>query len=457
MLTSHDARSALTLRPRPPSVARALKPVWLLFAFGRLWPAWLVAFGVLALVWTGASKALAQGSEDLPVIQLSVSPSTVSEGDGNVQVMVTAEISSGEPLSSDVAVLISTVGELAVADTDFTPFVSHLLIPSGEISTSGTFDLVIVDDNDVEDIETIDIYGDLYDYSIGLRGVWNTRISIIDNDGTKPSLTDGYVVEDSWSSNKRQGILSGILSEDGDFVSGSAMPVDKFGTQDIDIIVDAPAIPVFSEEGCSDGTYVADPNTNPGTVSDCEALVAIRNHFIENPDNADLLYYHPFKNWQGDVTGWLGTGWSDYRLESLSIEGTNRASYKLRGTIPEELGDLSNLRTLNLSRNYLVGTIPEELGDLDMLRTLNLSDNGLTYIPEELGDLDMLRTLNLSRNKLSSNPASLGSLPNLRVLDLSWNYFPGSIPDELGNLTNLEYLGLSFSVPIHIRTLFLLL
>jgi Leucine-rich repeat (LRR) protein len=39
----------------------------------------------------------------------------------------------------------------------------------------------------------------------------------------------------------------------------------------------------------------------------------------------------------------------------------------LTGTIPTELGKLTNLRMLSLSGNQLTGTIPSELGKLNNL------------------------------------------------------------------------------------------
>ncbi|MEM7533719.1 MAG: clostripain-related cysteine peptidase [Chloroflexota bacterium] len=115
----------------------------------------------------------------------------------------------------------------------------------------------------------------------------------------------------------------------------------------------------------------------------------------------------------------------------------------LTGDIPRELGDLSNLGTLRLDSNLMTGSIPSELGNLSNLDTLFLSNNSLTgHIPPEIGNLSLLKDLRLGNNSLTGGiPLEIGNLSNLKVnLNLSKNSLTGSIPPELGNLTNLELL-----------------
>ncbi|KAI3515752.1 hypothetical protein L1887_14656 [Cichorium endivia] len=59
---------------------------------------------------------------------------------------------------------------------------------------------------------------------------------------------------------------------------------------------------------------------------------------------------------------------SQYALERLDL------SYSLNGTVPESLGRLTNLRSLDLSESNLTGTIPEALGRLQYLKALDLSE-----------------------------------------------------------------------------------
>ena len=46
--------------------------------------------------------------------------------------------------------------------------------------------------------------------------------------------------------------------------------------------------------------------------------------------------------------------------------------------IPDSIGRLQKLRSLNVSSNYLTGTIPTTLGRLLYLETLNLANNKLS-------------------------------------------------------------------------------
>lgn len=75
---------------------------------------------------------------------------------------------------------------------------------------------------------------------------------------------------------------------------------------------------------------------------------------------------------------------------------------KFEGGIPDVIGNLKQLHSLNLSNNFLSGHIPSSMGNLSQLESLDLSLNRLSgEIPQELADLNFLAVLNLSYNNLS--------------------------------------------------------
>ena len=137
-------------------------------------------------------------------------------------------------------------------------------------------------------------------------------------------------------------------------------------------------------------------------------------------------------------------------LEYLSLTAGARTgpaiTHTLEGSIPTELGNLTNLRHLDLSgSDDLTGPIPAELGNLANLEYLNLRGNELTgAIPGKLGDLANLHYLDLSgTNDLTGAiPAELGNLANLEHLNFSGSNLTGPISPRLGDLRNLEHLDL---------------
>ncbi len=119
-------------------------------------------------------------------------------------------------------------------------------------------------------------------------------------------------------------------------------------------------------------------------------------------------------------------------------------SNNVKGPIPPELGDLTELEYLQFFNNSLSGPIPSELGRLTNLRDLDFNSNELTGpIPSELGRLTNLESLYLSGNELTGPILpELGRLANLERLSLRSNRLTGPIPTELGGLANLALLEL---------------
>ena len=94
---------------------------------------------------------------------------------------------------------------------------------------------------------------------------------------------------------------------------------------------------------------------------------------------------------------------------------------------------VKNTTVLNLSSNQLTGSIPPEIGNLTNLEILYLNDNQLTsQISPEIGNLTNLEYLKLNDNQLTGEiPSEIGNLYNLDVLFLDNNQLSGIIPNEI--------------------------
>ncbi|RHN44152.1 putative protein kinase RLK-Pelle-DLSV family [Medicago truncatula] len=134
----------------------------------------------------------------------------------------------------------------------------------------------------------------------------------------------------------------------------------------------------------------------------------------------------------------------------LSIGNLNQLKYlnisynNLQGSIPHQLGFIKNLTTLDLSHNFFNESFPISITGIE-LTLLHLSWNSLDgELPSSLGNLKQLEYLDISNNNIGGSiPFELGFLKNLTTLDLSHNKLNRILPISLTNLTHLVYLDIS--------------
>jgi hypothetical protein len=116
-------------------------------------------------------------------------------------------------------------------------------------------------------------------------------------------------------------------------------------------------------------------------------------------------------------------------------------------TLPENLDQLYNLRTLDVRMSYVQGdTMPEVLRRMTGLTSLTYNELGWStfVVPGWLSELTQLTTLDLSRNRFYGDwPMPVFQLHNLRNLTMSNAYLWRAIPEEITNLKQLDRLDLS--------------
>ncbi|KAK9175205.1 hypothetical protein WN944_027211 [Citrus x changshan-huyou] len=172
-------------------------------------------------------------------------------------------------------------------------------------------------------------------------------------------------------------------------------------------------------------------NSLTGSFPDdmCEGLPRLKGLYVS---------YNQFK---GPIPNNL---WHCKELSRVSLSFN-----QFTGRIPRDLGNSTKLELLYLSFNNLIGEIPQEIGSLRNLEILRIDQNNLVgFIPDTIFNMSTLKTLSLLNNTLSGNlPSSknLIGLPNLEGLILGLNNFSGSIPSFFFNASKLYYLELAYN------------
>ncbi|KAK2991189.1 hypothetical protein RJ640_002303, partial [Escallonia rubra] len=163
---------------------------------------------------------------------------------------------------------------------------------------------------------------------------------------------------------------------------------------------------------------------------------------------------------------------SDCNLDlSVSLPNIESTGDLFNGTLPESIGQLSKLKSLDLFGNHFYGTLPESIGQLSKLEVLQIDDNMLEGVVSEVhfanlsnlrvfyGDDNplilqvnpkwsppfQLETLSLrSWRRVSKFPNWLQAQQRLNHLDLSSTRISDIVPTWFCNLSSqFSYLNLS--------------
>jgi internalin A len=104
--------------------------------------------------------------------------------------------------------------------------------------------------------------------------------------------------------------------------------------------------------------------------------------------------------------------------------------------LPPEIGQLTNLTSLDLGNNQL-NALPDSISQLTNLTSLDLGDNQLNALPDSIGQLTNLTTLDLRNNQLNTLPDSISQLTNLTSLVIGENPLLIQIPPEVREMGGL--------------------
>ncbi|CAN8259647.1 unnamed protein product [Cochlearia groenlandica] len=173
--------------------------------------------------------------------------------------------------------------------------------------------------------------------------------------------------------------------------------------------------------------------TYASTLNDKTALLQIKKA-LNNPPL--LSSWNPKTDF---CTSWTGVECTNRRVTAITI-----SSGKLSGQIPNQIGDLTDLRTLDFSYlTHLTGNIPRTITKLKSLDLLRLKQTNLSGpIPDFIGELKNVTFLDLSFNQFTGSiPGSLSQMPKLAAIQINDNKLTGSVPNSfgsfVGNVPNL--------------------
>lgn len=132
--------------------------------------------------------------------------------------------------------------------------------------------------------------------------------------------------------------------------------------------------------------------------------------------------------------------WADFATLANELTVVDFHNNSVSGSLPTQIGLLTNLVTLDVSANQVTGTLPPEIGRLNRLVYMDFGNNFLSgTLPSTLAGMIGLETLQLNDNDITGKiPTEIGLMSNLERLDLRNTFVTGTMPQEVCNLPALR-------------------
>ncbi|KAF8035731.1 hypothetical protein BT93_C1683 [Corymbia citriodora subsp. variegata] len=127
-------------------------------------------------------------------------------------------------------------------------------------------------------------------------------------------------------------------------------------------------------------------------------------------------------------------------LSELSLDGAKITE------LPGSLGDLHKLRRLSLRDCRYLENLPYSIGEISSLEELDISATGISKLPHSIRNLKSLRVLRMDSSFIRALPEEIGNLTNLEELHASWcQSLKEAIPGDIEGLHRLRSLTLGHS------------
>ncbi|WP_338768352.1 T9SS type B sorting domain-containing protein [Bernardetia sp. ABR2-2B] len=143
------------------------------------------------------------------------------------------------------------------------------------------------------------------------------------------------------------------------------------------------------------------------------------------------------------------TTWNGVTVQNQRVVGLNLSRRNLTDSLPNSLGNLSELRSLNISSNNLTGSL-EMLTMLTKLTVFSMAatnyKSSYGNVPSMFGQMRQLTYLNMAQNGFTapiSDTTGFFLLTNLQELYINSNSFTGTMQNQFGNFRNLKKLNIS--------------